>query len=237
MRKFLIILTLAVILFCISAQHAQAMLGLLTEKFAQRPYSKIVINGKELLTRLTPLAQNSRLIEWLDEKQKSSLYWVEKVNKDGRLVWQGSPSELATFEYTYDKDEQPHNVLIRIILPELKNFAFTPHFTLCRPSERQNCYMFQEVATHILVTAKRDDNKKIISGTMKSTFFTQDGKTFTKEQQIRVSYPNENVMRIEFEGFGEPWAYPDAWQEYRIENGGLVWEICRTFGAHTCKKD
>ena len=214
------------------------MLGVLTDKFSKRPYNKIVVNGKERVGRLTQLAQNSHLIEWLEPDQESNLYWVEKFNTDGRIVWQASHSELSTYEYTYDENGKPQSVLIKIIWPELKNImTVTPRFEACNPSERQDCYKFQEVAIHMLITAERDENGKIVGGTMENTFFTQDGRTFIKEQKIRVSYPNDNAMRIEFEGFGEPWAYVDAWQEYRIENGTLVWETCRTFGKHSCKKD
>lgn len=237
MKKVFATLALAV-LFFVSTQEVDAMLGVLTDKFSKRPYSKIVVNGKERVARLTPLAQSSHLIEWLDEKQESNLYWVEKFNKDGRIAWQASPSELSTYEYTYDEKGRPQGVLIKVIWPELKNImAVTSRFEPCNPSEVQDCYKFQEVAVHMLVTADRDESGKIVGGTMKNTFFTQNRQTFTKEQKIRVSYPNEDTMRIEFEGFGEPWAYLDAWQEYRVESGNLVWETCRTFGKHTCKKD
>lgn len=237
MKKIFATLILAV-LFFVSTQESEAVLGVLTDKFSKRPYSKMVVNGNERIGRLTPLAQSSHLIEWLNDNQKSNLYWVEKFNIDGRIVWQASPSELSTYEYTYDEKGRPQSLLIKVIWPELKNSTVvTPNFEPCNQGERQDCYKFQEVAIHMFVTAERDEGGRIVGGTMKNTFFTQDGQTFTKEQKIRVSYPNEDTMRIEFEGFGEPWAYVDAWQEYRVENGNLVWETCRTFGKHTCKKD
>jgi len=237
MREYLITLALVVSSLFIFNQEALAMLGVLEDKFSKRPYSKIVVNGEERSGRITQLSQNLHLIEWLDDNGDTSLYWVEKFNKDGRIVWQASPSEISTYEYIYDLNGRPRSVLIKVIWPELKNFAVTPKFERCDTDKnKQDCYKFQEVAIQMLVTAERDESGKIIGGTMKNTFFTSDGQTFTKEQRIVVSYPNADTMRITFEGFGEPWAYVDAWQEYRLENGNLVWETCRTFGKHSCEK-
>lgn len=217
------------------ATDANALFGLLDEKYSQRPYDKIIVNGKEkAVTNVILLPANSYLIEWKNKKGETTSYWVERRKDTGEVVWQASPMELSTYEYTYRPDGKAESVLVRVIWPELKFVTMNPRLERCDPKDTANCYGFNEVAIEMLLVAERDKNGVITGGTVKNTFFTKDGRQFTKEQKAHVTYPNPNTMRITFEGVGEPWAYVDAWQEYRIENGKLIWEVCRTFGKHSC---
>jgi len=236
MKRFFAIVALTILASFSVVTDANALFGLLNEKYSQRPYDKIIVNGEvRAITNVIQLPAKSYLIEWKDEKGATTYYWVERRKDSGEVVWQASPMELSTYEYMYHPDGKAESVLLRVIWPELKSVTRNSHLAPCDTKNTTDCYAFNEVAIEMLLVAERDKNGMITGGTVKSTFFTKDGHTFTKEQKAHVTYPKQDTMRITFEGFGEPWAYVDAWQEYRIENGKLVWEICRTFGQHSCE--
>ncbi|OGF62315.1 hypothetical protein A2926_04380 [Candidatus Giovannonibacteria bacterium RIFCSPLOWO2_01_FULL_44_40] len=235
MKRFFAIVALTIFAPFFVATDASALFGLLDKKYSRRPYDKLIVNGEvRAVTNIIPLPEKSYLIEWKNEKGTTIYYWVEKRKDSGEVVWQASPMELSTYEYTYRPDGKAESVLLRVIWPELKSVARNPRLEPCTPKNTTDCYTFNEAAIEMLLTAERDENGVITGGTVKNTFFTKDGRTLNKEQKVRVTYPNQDTMRITFEGFGEPWAYVDAWQEYRIENGKLVWEICRNFGKDSC---
>jgi len=104
-------------------------------------------------------------------------------------------------------------------LPELKDICY---------SLGPGCYKFKDNAVEGLFVMVRDAEGVTTGGTLTLTYFTTTG-TFTKEQTVNITYPNENTVRLTFEGAGESWAYVEAWQEYRIENGKLILEICSSF--------
>lgn len=236
MKRFCAVVILAVLAIFSVVTDADALFGLLDKKYSQRPYDKIIVNGEErAVTNVIPLPAKSYLIEWKNNKGETIYYWVERRKDSGEVVWQASPMELSTYEYTYRPDGKAESVLARAIWPELKSVTRNSHLEPCDLKNSTDCYAFNEVVFEMLLVAERDENGVITGGTVKNTFFIKDGRQFTKEQKVHVTYPNPDIMRITFEGFGEPWAYVDAWQEYRIENGKLVWEICRTFGQHSCE--
>lgn len=236
MKRLFVVVALAIFVTLSVITDANALFGLLDEKYSQRPYDKIIINGEEkAVTNVITLPAKSFLIEWKNKKGETIYYWTERRKDSGEVVWQASPMELSTYEYTYRPDGKAESVLIRVIWPELKSVTRNSHLEPCDPKSTTDCYVFNEVAIEMLLTAERDANGIITGGTVKNIFFAKDGRTFTKEQKAHVTYPNPDTMRITFDGFGEPWAYVDAWQEYRIENGKLVWEICRTFGQLSCE--
>ena len=87
-----------------------------------------------------------------------------------------------------------------------------------------------------LLNAEYDAEGKVTDGIMKTSYYMTDGAVITKEQRLKAVYLDENTMRVIFEGHDEPWAHLDAWQEYRLDNGKLTWEVRRNLSGAPEKK-
>lgn len=217
---------------------AYAFVGRFDERFSNRPYDVIIVNGKvRATTKVRQLPEGSLLIEmkracpalFSTGCDELFYYWVEKREENGRLIWQAAPQELSTYKYFYDGDSKPYSMQAKVIWPELALGAWTPHLKPCDKEKGGECYLLNDQPMAFSVTVERDHTGTITGGTLENYFYTVDGYTFSRKQHIIVTYPTENSIRVKFEGYGEAWAYVDAWQEYRLEDGKIVWEICRNF--------
>ncbi len=236
MKKIFVVLV-ATASFLATGWNVQAAgLDLLSDAWSKKPQSKLVINGRELHAKVTMLPQQSHLVEWLDDSGWRSMYWVEKL-ENSRIVWQASATEYSRYEYTRDENLRYESVLITVTWPASRDIGVNSKFGLCDLDVDQQCYRLKDMGSKILVKAVRNEDGGIIGGTIESTYSLGNGETATKTQELRVTYPKPNVMHVEYVGHGEPWAYVDAWQEYRVENGEVVWEVCRTVGNRVCNKN
>lgn len=235
-----VVLVFAYFLLC--ASSAAFLPGLLDERFSNRPYDKFIINGKaHSVTEVTKLPEDSLLI--LMRRTCEALagcpegyfnpfyYWVERRDSQGKLIWQTSPLELSIYSYRYSADGSglPEYVKTEIIWPELSEQYWTPKLENCNPVKSKECYKFRKSPITLKLYADRDQNGRITDSILWSYFYTENGQTFDKRQEVIVTHPTPNSMRVEFKEYGEPWAYVDAWEEYRLEDGKIVWEACRRF--------
>ena len=147
----------------------------------------------------------------------------EEVLENGELVAQSASNETVVSRYYKDENK---NILAIERTALAHDFATTSTFGPCGPSAKSLCYRIETL--QMFLSVKRDKKGTITGGSMTTVWTTVEKEKFVKKQDLAITYPDENTMRVIFGGYDEPWAYPDAWHEYRVEKNGWVnWEICR----------
>ncbi|HEY4486455.1 MAG TPA: hypothetical protein VJB70_01845 [Candidatus Paceibacterota bacterium] len=241
MGRFLGIVALGVGLFLSTAHSASAFLGDFDPLFSKRPFVAWTVNGVEYRGVAMDIVMPTS--EWVDSDGNTlASFAIRRIRNDGegflsiegfkngKLLFQNSSNETAV--WTYTKDDRNDVIGIERVAVIRNTFA-TPTLEPCDPNEKGLCYGIE--TTHTLLSVTRDERGKITEGSMRTTWTTTKKEEFTKKQNLVVSYPDEDTMRVVFGGHGEPWAHPDKWHEYHKEPGGGVhWKACRSFFPGEC---
>ena len=234
MKRLLGVLTLATALFSFSTHSAFAFIGDFDPRFSKHPFITWTVNGKEYRAVMfdveTPTTQSTDDVGNIltrhtirRVRNDGAIFLSEEVLRNGELVAQFSSSETIVSRYYKDENES----IVAIERTALtRDFAITPTFELCDPSAKSLCYRIERM--QMLLSVTRDKKGIITGGSMRTVWTTVEKEEFVKKQDLIVTYPDENTLRVIFGGHGEQWAHPDAWHEYRVEKNGWVnWEICR----------
>lgn len=196
------------------------MLGFFDLRFA-RPMYQYVVNGVTHSCRISKLFDDSYLTEFLDENGEVEHVWVERLDHRGLRIAQYSPRELSIQRYK----ENTANVLTAMEAHVIwqQPFKSTSTWEVAGKAQQENLYEFDRF--EVFVTAIRDENGRVICGTIKSVWHTTVGQRFEKTQNLIVFFPDPNAMEVVFEGYGEPWSHCNKRLLYRLDgNGNLIVE-------------
>jgi hypothetical protein len=208
------------------------MFGFFDNRFTKKPYNKVIFDGnvRYAVTSKIPSGDGDlNLVQYVDDKGKTKVVWLERYYKDGRLMSAAADNEYDTWEYRFDKKGRVDRILVDALWPKLKFVALNAYLRPAKPEDRS--YYLRGLSS-ILIATDRDKKGRVIRGQAVHRFYPKDDQACMvpigiSSQSANISYPKENILRVEFENYGQPWMLPDAWQEWRLEDSGITFEASR----------